>query len=161
MLASAIEGMIDNTPQIVQLGVPDWIGGPGSGVVSGIRALFGRTVVRSARTARGAAGVVGRSLEAGASGAVSEGTAVAARYTIGGHAADQMAARGVSRAMVDAAIRGGAKYWDPKNKVVNYVLEGGFASGKDLLVGLNPGKGLVTTVIRGSDLVAKRFIPIQ
>jgi len=63
--------------------------------------------------------------------------------------------------MVDAAIRGGAKYWDPKNKVVNYVLEGGFASGKDLLVGLNPGKGLVTTVIRGSDLVAKRFIPIQ
>lgn len=98
--------------------------------------------------------------DAAATEATSGASAVATRFTISGHAGEQMAARGVSRAMVDAAVRGGTRFWDPKNELLNYILKGGFASGKDLLVGMNPGTGVVTTVIRGADLVARRFIPI-
>jgi len=75
------------------------------------------------------------------------------------HAVGQMGERGVTQRMVDLALEKGTPYWDPKNKVVNYVLEGGFGSGKDLLVGQNPASGIITTVIRGWDLVAPRFIP--
>ncbi len=48
----------------------------------------------------------------------------------------------------------------PKNGTVNFVLEGGMASGKDLLVGTNPLSGKITTVIRGWDLVTRRMVPI-
>ena len=43
--------------------------------------------------------------------------------------------------------------------LIDYVLPGGFASGKDLLVGVNALTGKITTVIRATDLVASRSIP--
>lgn len=70
-----------------------------------------------------------------------------------------MAERGITPKMVENALDKGKAFWDPKNKVVNRVLEGGFGSGKDLLVGHNPVTGKITTVIRGSDLVRPRFVP--
>jgi hypothetical protein len=90
------------------------------------------------------------------------GTALAKagpRYTA--HAAERLAQRGITDEMVDAALRKGTRYWDPKNKSVNYVLEGGFAGGKDLLVGTNPVTGAVTTAIRGTDLVSSRFVLLE
>jgi hypothetical protein len=71
-----------------------------------------------------------------------------------------MMERGITRDMIRVALEKGDKFWDPKNKTVNYVLRDGFASGKDLLVGVNPGTNVITTVIRGTDLVVKRFIPL-
>ena len=61
--------------------------------------------------------------------------------------------------MIEKAISNGTKYFDPKNNVFNFVLKNGFASGKDLLVGISPQTGKVTTVIRGRNLTNKRFIP--
>jgi RHS repeat-associated protein len=76
------------------------------------------------------------------------------------HAAKQrMIERGITPAMVEKAIEKGVKYYDPKNGVFNYILKNGFASGKDLLVGTNTVTGKVTTVIRGTNLTAARFIP--
>lgn len=80
---------------------------------------------------------------------------------ISGHAATQMAERGITEKMVEMGLSKGLKYWDPKNKSINYVLKNAFASGKDLLVGTNPLSGKVTTVIRGTNLTSKRLIPIQ
>jgi hypothetical protein len=71
-----------------------------------------------------------------------------------------MIQRGVSNAMVRAAIERGRIFIDPKNGTINYVLSGGFASGKDLLVGVNPLTGKITTVMKGSNLVRPRFIPV-
>jgi len=82
-----------------------------------------------------------------------------AGYSIGVHAAERMAERGVSERMVQTALRKGAMYFDPKNGTVNYDLEGGFASGKSLLVGQNPETGVISTVIRGNNLVRPRFVP--
>jgi hypothetical protein len=59
---------------------------------------------------------------------------------------------------VEKAIEKGVKYYDPKNGTFNYILKSGFASGKDLLVGTNTLTGKVTTVIRGTNLTAARFI---
>ena len=61
--------------------------------------------------------------------------------------------------MIKTGIAKGAKYYDPKNGTMNYVLKNGFASGKDLLIGVNPYNGKITTVLRGSNLVKTRFIP--
>ncbi|RFM26759.1 DUF6443 domain-containing protein [Deminuibacter soli] len=76
------------------------------------------------------------------------------------HAAERLAQRGITKDMVEAAINKGAKFYDPKNKTINYILRNGFASGKDLLVGTNPLSGNITTVIRGSKLMNARFIPL-
>jgi hypothetical protein len=65
--------------------------------------------------------------------------------------------RRITADMVRTAIAKGTRYYDSKNGTVNYVLKNGFASGKDLLVGTNPFTGTVTTVIRGRNLVVKRF----
>lgn len=78
---------------------------------------------------------------------------------IGTHAAKQMAEREISESMIKMALKKGTPFIDPKNGTINYVLKGGFASGKDLLVGTNPLTGKITTVIRGWDLIASRFIP--
>ncbi len=80
---------------------------------------------------------------------------------IGAHAARQMAERGITTKMVETVLRKGTQYWDPKNKVINYVLEESFASGKSLLVGQNPITGKITTVIRGNELVRPRFVPLE
>jgi hypothetical protein len=81
--------------------------------------------------------------------------------TFGKHTLEQMADRKISTKMVEVALDKGKRFWDPKNKTVNYVLEEGFASGKDLLVGRNPVTGKITTVIRGNDLVVPRFVPLD
>lgn len=80
---------------------------------------------------------------------------------IGEHALERMSERGITTKMVEKALAKGTRYWDPKNQSVNYVLEKGFASGKSLLVAQNPASGQINTVIRGSNLVPKRFIPIN
>lgn len=72
-----------------------------------------------------------------------------------------MAQRGVSESMVQAGIRNGVRVFDPKNGTINYIVKNGFGSGKDLLIGTNAFNGQVTTVIRGTNLMSKRFIPIQ
>ncbi len=70
-----------------------------------------------------------------------------------------MVERGITPKMVETGIAKGTKYLDPKNGTYNYVLKNGFASGKDLLIGVSPQTGKVTTVLRGNNLVNKRFIP--
>ena len=59
--------------------------------------------------------------------------------------------------MVRATIKNGAHYWDPKNGTFNYVLRGGFSSGKDALVGVNPVTDVITTVLRGTINVGRMF----
>jgi len=75
------------------------------------------------------------------------------------HAAERMLERGITQKMIETGISKGTKYLDPKNGTFNYVLKNGFASGKDLLIGVSPQTGKVTTVLRGRNLVNKRFIP--
>jgi RHS repeat-associated protein len=77
------------------------------------------------------------------------------------HARRQMGERKITENMISAGLRKGTPFWDPKNGTINYILREGFASGKDLLVGQNPLSGLITTVIRGKDLVSKRMVPIK
>lgn len=72
-----------------------------------------------------------------------------------------MAQHGVTAKMIQTALNKGKLLWDPKNNVVNYVLEEGFASGQSLLVGKNPITGTITTVMRGNRLMRRRFIPIE
>jgi Domain of unknown function (DUF4258) len=88
-------------------------------------------------------------------------TALVKTTQIGVHAAEQMAERKISEAMVKAVIRNGERFYDPLNKSINYVVRRGFASGKDLLVATNPFTGMVTTVIRGRKLVRPRFVPLK
>jgi hypothetical protein len=85
---------------------------------------------------------------------------VKAGLNISEHAAQRLAERGITKDMLEVAISKGAKFFDPKNGTINYVLKNGFASGKDLLVGTNPLTGRITTAIRGSDLISSRFIPL-
>jgi uncharacterized protein DUF4258 len=95
------------------------------------------------------------------------GTDLVVRNPLSQHAIERMAERGITRGQVDAAIRKGTQYYDRRNGTISHVLEGGFASGKSLLVGTNPSTGLVTTVIaprRFNPLVqfngSRRFVPI-
>ena len=76
------------------------------------------------------------------------------------HAAIRLAGRerNVSISMVAKTIEKGAAYWDPKNKSITYVLEKGMASGKSILVGVNPETRAVTTVLTGNKLVRPRMI---
>jgi RHS repeat-associated protein len=71
-------------------------------------------------------------------------------YRIGGHATSRMAERGITRSMVNAALNKGTRYWDPRHGTNAFVLRGGFASGKSLVVGVNPVTKNVTTAIRAS-----------
>lgn len=84
--------------------------------------------------------------------------AIKSGIQISEHAAVRMAERGITTKMVDIGISKGTKYFDPKNDTYNYVLKNGFASGKDLLIGVSNQTGKVTTVIRGDNLVKSRFI---
>ena len=69
-----------------------------------------------------------------------------------------MAERGFTRDMVRTIIKNGSRYWDPKNGTINYVLDGGFASGRSAIVGTSPFTNIVTTVIRTSSIPV-RLIP--
>lgn len=108
-----------------------------------------------------AAPVVG-GLRAAAGGiAETAGTAlVRSGLRISNHAAARMSERGITRAMIQTAINKGQVFYDPRNGTINFVLRGGFASGRDLLVGQNPMTGVITTVIRGTNLVRPRMIPV-
>lgn len=99
--------------------------------------------------------------------AAKAGTEVVVRNPLSQHAIERMAERGITRGQVDAAIRKGTQYYDRRNGTIAHVLEGGFASGRTLLVGTNPSSGLVTTVIssrRFNPLVefngSRRFVPV-
>jgi RHS repeat-associated protein len=87
-----------------------------------------------------------------------ESTALAGTLQISQHAAERMAERGFTRDMIRATIKNGTRYWDPKNGTFNYILRGGFASGKNALVGVNPVTNVITTVIDTSR-IASRLIP--
>ena len=88
------------------------------------------------------------------------GALVKAGVDLSTHALDRLAERGITKDMIEVGISKGAKFFDPKNNTINYVLKGGFASGKDLLIGTNPLTGKITTGIRGTNLVSSRFIPL-
>jgi hypothetical protein len=79
------------------------------------------------------------------------------------HALERLAGREshVTDKMIKKTIELGQKFFDPKNKTINYILKKGFASGKDLLVGTNPISGQITTVISGRNLISTRLIPIK
>jgi hypothetical protein len=81
--------------------------------------------------------------------------------TFSDHALQRMTERNITNGMVNKAIEKGAKYWDPKNQSVNYVLEKGFASGKDLLIGVNPSTKTITTVIKNYNLVRPRHVLME
>jgi len=97
-------------------------------------------------------------LQTGAATATEGSTALAGTLNLSKHAIQRMAERGFTRDMIQATIKNGTRYWDPKNGTFNYVLRGGFVSGKDALVGLNPVTNTVTTVLRGTVNVG-RMIP--
>ena len=77
------------------------------------------------------------------------------------HALERLTQRGITEKMVGMAISKGLKFYDPKNGSVNYVLKNSFGSGKGLLIGTNPLTGEVRTVLRGSNLVRSRMLPID
>jgi len=88
---------------------------------------------------------------------------LAHRLMLSKEALQRMKERGITSKMIEVALEKGTSYWDPKNYVVNYVLEGGFASGKTLLVGQNPVTKQITTVIRGHTrkILRPRFIKLS
>lgn len=99
----------------------------------------------------------GASLRGGVGAAEMAAGALVPRATY--HALEQMAARGITEDMVSVALAKGAPYWDPGNGTIVYVLEGAFASGRDLAVATNL-TGRVTTVMRNFSAVRPRFTPI-
>jgi hypothetical protein len=105
-------------------------------------------------------GTVGTTVLAVEEAAPTSGAIVRQELNIGVHAAERMVLRDVTEDMVQATLDKGTPYIDPKNGAVSYVLRGGMASGKDLLVGRNPLTGKITTVIPGWNLVRPRFKPI-
>ena len=83
--------------------------------------------------------------------------------TLTGHAALRLATREthVTSRMIQVALSKGQRFYDPKNGTINYILRGGFASGKDLLVGRNPFTHEVTTILTGRRLSTSRMIPLR
>jgi hypothetical protein len=142
-----------------------------AGIITAINLFFNSipTDTPGAGTGEIIGGVVTVGLGAlgGAAGvATSEGSALSCPAGLLGlnihpHAAQRMVERGITEKMVKKALEKGVPYLDPKNGTINYVLEGGFASGKSLLVGQNPNTSLIITVIRGSNLVRLRMTPLR
>jgi hypothetical protein len=71
----------------------------------------------------------GVSIKGGAA-AAEVGGALTSRLSY--HALERALERGITEDMINVALRKGVPYWDPRNGSVVYVLEGGFASGRDL-----------------------------
>ncbi len=86
--------------------------------------------------------------------------AIVSGLQIGTHALARASERGITRKMIETAIRKGKIFFDPKNGSIMYVLKNGFASGKNLEVATNPITGMVKTVIN-SRKIPKRYIPIN
>jgi hypothetical protein len=57
------------------------------------------------------------------------------------HAIQRIAARGVSYKMAQITINKGLKFYDPCNRLINYIRCSSFASGKHLLIGTDPLAG--------------------
>ena len=142
-----------------------------AGIITGISLFFNSTPIDTpgAGTGEIIGGAVtiglgalgGATNVAGRAGGVLSCPATTSVLNISAHAAERMAGRGMTEKMVKKALEKGVPYLDPKNGTMNYVLEGGFASGKSLLVGQNPNTGLITTVIRGTNLVRPRMTPLR
>jgi len=75
------------------------------------------------------------------------------------HALLQMRARGITERMIWETLRKGTPYWDPRNKAINFILEGVGPRGHQVLVGYNPVRNVVKTVIHGTKLFRGRMIP--
>jgi hypothetical protein len=132
----------------------------------GALALVAAPAIVGALGAEGAAGA-GTGVAVAANQAapkIQQATQALARLetVLSGHAVDRLAGREshVTLKMIDAAIRKGDTFFDPKNASIVNVLRGGFASGKDLMVGQNPITQRVTTVLSGTNLVRPRFISL-
>jgi hypothetical protein len=81
--------------------------------------------------------------------------AVKATSQISKHAAQRMAQRGVTSAMINKSIAKGIKYSDAKNPAtIAHVLRGSMASGKTLFVVTNRSTGKVVTA-----MIRKNFNP--
>jgi hypothetical protein len=94
----------------------------------------------------------------GGAAAAEVGGALTSRLSY--HALERALERGITEDMINVALRKGVPYWDPRNGSVVYVLEGGFASGRDLAVATNFLTGQVTTVMRNFGAVRPRFMPM-
>lgn len=66
---------------------------------------------------------------------------------------------GVSKKMLETALRVGQRFWDPLNRSIVRVLEEGFASGRSLGVAQDPISQVIKTVMKGKDVIRRRFIP--
>jgi hypothetical protein len=130
--------------------------GPGGAIVGGLVAGVARGVLRRAGTNL-LTSVARTSAERLSAEAAKRG------LTLGTHAMGRLVGREshVSLAAVARAIAKGRKFYDPKNDSVVSVLEGGFASGKSLLVAQDPVTGAVRTVISGRKLTSSRFQPLE
>ena len=92
---------------------------------------------------------------------VNAGKELILRNPFSKHALERMAERGITKDMVTKALQKGQKFYDPKNSSINYFLKNGFASGKDLLIGVAPESGKIMTVLRGNNLIKFRMFPMQ
>jgi hypothetical protein len=94
--------------------------------------------------------------------AAEEGTTALATtgLRLSAEAVKRMGERGVTEDMIETVLAKGARFWDPKNGTIQYVIEGGMASGKSILVAQNPTTGVISTVIVGRNLVSSRFVPM-
>ena len=168
-IALGFVGGVDTVLDVYELGRSlmnhDWTGAAFAAVVLVIPCVWAPTGKALAKglESRAVRELGEEALEEGVERAVSKtgGALVKAGSNFGTHTLERMVQRGITPKMVERALAKGTKFWDPKNKVINYVLRGGFGSGKDLLVGQNPVTGKITTAIRGRNLVRPRFVPLD
>jgi ankyrin repeat protein len=92
-----------------------------------------------------------------AQGKVAKTELVSVGPQFSGHAIERMAERGVTPKMVHITIKKGLKFYDPKNKSINFILAKKMGSGKDLLVSVDPLTRKVITVIVNHKLQKKRL----
>ena len=80
---------------------------------------------------------------------------------LGRHAQlERMVEKGVTKPMIDAALRKGQTFWDPARKTLQFVLNP--TSGKMVGVSVNPATKTITTVMRQSRrLVRPRYQQIS
>jgi hypothetical protein len=68
---------------------------------------------------------------------------------------------GATAGQIRATIRLGDVYWDPKNQTFQFVLQGGMASGKDILVAVDLSRMVIKTVIVNYRAFRPRFIRLE
>lgn len=83
-----------------------------------------------------------------------------AGFRLSEHAAEQMASRGVSESAASYALRNGSRFWDGRHLTVSFVVREGYASGQSLVVAVDPASGMITTVLKGSNVISSRLVPL-